>query len=663
VQDPKIPPRPSTPIGEFSDIRTKSPESIKKVLDEWTDYAKLISNVSKLTSSQIHILRKYEREIRSLQKFYVNLNKAQGEFAQGMTALATKMGKGSGVGASMSRLTGTAAKLFSKIDEGTGTMKFFDIQSAVTAGKFMGYLSVVQIVVGAIFEFIEVTDKARIKQAQLMKTFGAMNSISVSTPYEAHAKGLRTAGEAGAEAAKVLLDATLSMRDAEGKFTFNPGTPKGGAQFEQAVKLTTGILPKLPEYLLKMRTVFAKKPSGMMEEITNIAAVAYEAQVPVEQLVSQIFAIGEEFAAVGGTAENAAVLVSKYADAIGNSELPMQTALNLIKETERQLRTAGGQTDMFKSIFLITDQFSNLSTDLQQILNTEAKKQYGDEKDFKALSIMQQADLFTKLSKDQGTGAIYHESVKQAAFKTAEKLAKEQGWQIARAFLGAFGYEIESITALTEKGDPNKEKGANVVGDAMAAYVVARASGDEKEIQKAKTALARATRETEAFAGTVAEMQKGIFSDFMAAIAEATGGLQEFGRKLRGGSQGKNAKDRAILEDVAEVLDATGQNTYTIPGALDVLHEAGWTKEEEAEAKVALIRKKKQSKADKTPIYSPAITMVDALFPEMFANNKVDVVTSEGNRIKIVFDTVTTARVEENGNTDTTKVDNLQGGG
>lgn len=539
MADPKIP-DPSSSYGidaleRGSRTVKQYAADLKKLVDQWQHYVKQIGQVNKLTDAQV---KQYNR----VRKAYIDANKEQTAFGKSVTALVSKLEGSGGVTAAITRFAGVVPGLSSSVNEATGMMKIFGATTKISAGAFSAYVAAAQLAIGVVIKFLDVQDKARIKQAGFMRSFGALNNISITAPYAAAAKGIEIAGETGEEAAKNLFNTIAQMRAAgKGEMPLGPeaktlgagGVSATGEQFGRLTTWTAGVLPTLPKYLMQLRDVFAMKPGkGMADELEKIMTVAYESNVPIEQFVSEIFALGEAFVGVGMTTKEATDLMGRFGDAIGNAELPMQMVIDFARQTTAELRTAGGVTGLFTAAHFATQGFTELDPEVRSLLNRTAQDIHQG-KDFRDLSMGQKAAVFEKM----GEGG-YGVARRDIFYKLIRSIESEAGGALGMG--GQIAKKLSLILTGQEWRGLQRIATADMGGAATNytelehAYQDALLSGDRDTIYQTKRALEEAGIGFKDFAVTVAGMNKTFMDPFTKAYEEFAGAFIDLTKALTG---------------------------------------------------------------------------------------------------------------------------------
>ena len=295
----------------------------------------------------------------------------------------------------------------------------------------------------------------------------------------------------------------------------------GGNQFGKLVTMTAGVLPDLPKYLLKLRRVFALKPDeSMANELENIITTAYESKVPIEQLVGEIFSLGEEFARVGITTKESTMLMGKFADAVGSSQLPMQMVIDFARQTMAELTTAGGVEKLFMAAHFTTEAIraGTLSEGTVDVLNKVSQKRFGE--DFVNLkNVGQKAGIFEAINvKEYGNvrGEVFKDLILAIQSQTGGEFG--MGGQIAKVLSTILtGQEWKGFlpAASAERGGK-----ADKFTDALAEGDELLISAKRKDFEIYAATVARANKEW--YAGIAAEYEK-FSGQFMLLMSELTG--------------------------------------------------------------------------------------------------------------------------------------------
>ena len=386
---------------------------IAAVVKGWKDYINAIEKANKLDTSRLKLTGRQYQEIAKLEKQLVTMNKAQGAFGSVASALATKIGGSGGVTGSITRFTGGLSGLASKVNESTGTMRFMGIQTAITAGKFLSFVGAVQTGMGAIVQFMEVQDAAQKKQGQLIKAFGSVSGVSIAAPYQAASVGLKAAGEVGAEAAEKLQMALIQMRGVEGEeiySRFDPGKSEGQANLRDLTAMQIGVDSKTIDRMVKLRNIFGMKDGDkMFRTLQMISGMAVKSGANIEMLNDIVMSLGESFAGVGVTVDDARSVMSQFADAIGRGGLSTIAAQATAHQTLQQFTTGAGVEKMFIAAHFASEKFTDLDPGLRDLLTTKSTqlfgKKDGPEVDFTGLDAIQQMSVFDSIG-PKGFGQV-----------------------------------------------------------------------------------------------------------------------------------------------------------------------------------------------------------------------------------------------------------------
>ena len=259
MTEPKL---PDSGITQGSPVWKQTADEMAAVVREYDNYLIRLAKHNKEANANVQVSGRLLLQLEKLRKTMIELRTAQGAWAKGAEDLVNKLQSSGGVTAAVTRLTGAIPKLVSEVDTTTGKMNILGTSTDMVAGKFLGYVAIIQAVAGALTKLIEKQDQARAAQGRLIREFGAINGVSISTPYTARAAGYGIAGTAGKNAAENLLKTVAGMRGGVGN-TFIP--EKGGdvtqGDFGNLVRLTAGGSEKVPEYLMKARQIFAMQPN------------------------------------------------------------------------------------------------------------------------------------------------------------------------------------------------------------------------------------------------------------------------------------------------------------------------------------------------------------------------------------------------------------------